>query len=378
MTTMPRRGTRTHWRWLAALAAVAGCTALSACSSTQSASPPAPGTPSGPAAISTLVAQAKSEKGVVIYGNAPTDYLKPVIAAFEQAYPGISVTETDLADNQVFSKYEAEAAQGARTADLLMASAPASWVQAVQNGVTKDVTPQGLANFPTDTDQGHGVYVMSPEPILTSYNPRLVKADEVPTTYTQMAADAKANPAKYKFASYPVDNPLAYAAYYGLIHILGADTVWQDVAALAPTTKTFNEGLDGLQAMIQGGVSMGYFTSGLAQGVLPHYKGLAAYTFMSDATPLIPRGIAVSAKASSPASAQLFLDFLFSKPGQDALCAGGFEASMNDYTPPGCTASLAYLRTKVPAASIYTVPISRAVLDAQPGIVARWNQAFHR
>jgi iron(III) transport system substrate-binding protein len=357
---------------------VGACTALSACASTPSASKAPSGTPSGPAAISSLVAQAKSEKGLVIYGNAPTDYLKPVIAAFDKAYPGITATETDLTDNQVFSKYEAEAAQGARTADLLMASAPASWVQAVQNGVTKNVTPQGLANFPPDTDQGNGVYVMSPEPILTSYNPKLLKPNEVPTTYAQMAADAKANPAKYKFASYPIDNPLAYAAYYGLIHILGSDPVWQDVTALAPTTKTFAEGLDGLQAMIQGGVSMGYFTSGLAQGVIPHYKGLAAYTFMTDATPLIPRAIAVSAKASSPASAQLFLDFLYSKPGQDALCAGGFEASMNDYTPPGCTASLAYLKTKVPAAAIYTVPINQTVLDAQPGIVQKWNQAFHR
>jgi iron(III) transport system substrate-binding protein len=354
------------------------CTVLSACSSTQSASKTPSSAPTGPAAISTLLAQAKAEKGLVIYGNAPTDYLKPVIAAFEKAYPGITATETDLTDNQVFSKYEAEAAQGARTADLLMASAPASWVQAVRNGVTKNVTPQGLSNFPSDTDQGHGVYVMSPEPILTSYNPKLLKPTEVPTTYAQMAADAKANPAKYKFASYQIDNPLAYAAYYGLIHILGADPVWQDVTALAPTTKTFAEGLDGLQAMIQGGVSMGFFTSGLAQGVIPHYQGLAAYTFMTDATPLIPRGIAVSAKASSPASAQLFLDFLYSKPGQDALCAGGFEASMNDYTPPGCTASLTYLRTKLPAASMYTVPINQTVLDAQPGIVAKWNQAFHR
>jgi iron(III) transport system substrate-binding protein len=378
MTGKSRGTARAAWRWLPAVAAAGACAALSACASTGTPSKSSSTTPSGPAAISSLVAQAKSEKGLVIYGNAPIDYLKPVIAAFERAYPGITATETDLTDNQVFSKYQAEAAQGARTADLLMASAPASWVQAVQNGATRNVTPLGLANFPAETDQGHGVYVMSPEPILTTYNPKLLKPSEVPTSYAQLAAYAKANPSKYKLASYPIDNPLAYAAYYGLIHILGADKVWQDVDALAPTTKTFSEGLDGLQAMIQGGVSMGYFTSGLAQGVIPHYKGLAEYTFMTDATPLIPRAIAVSAKATSPASAQLFLDFLFSKAGQDALCAGGFEASMNDYTPPGCAGSLAYLRTKVPAASIYTVPINQTVLDAKADITQKWNQAFHR
>jgi iron(III) transport system substrate-binding protein len=353
---------------------------LVACSSPGgSTKPSASVSAASPTPVASLEAQAKSEKGLVIYGNAPTAYLKPVIAAFEKAYPGIKATETDLSDNQVFSKYEAEAAQGARTADLVMASAPASWVQAEQNGVTANVTPAGLADFPADTDQGHGVYVMSPEPILTTYNPKLLPGSEVPRTYTQLAAHTTSNPGKYKLVSYPIDNPLAYATVYGLIHILGAEKVWSFFDAVAPQTKTYNEGLDGLQQLIQGGASVGYITSGLAQGVLKQYKGLASYEFMTDATPLIPRAIAVTAKASSPASAQLFLDFLFSKPGQDALCAGGFEASMNDYTPAdGCTASLTNLKSQVPANTVYTVPINQAVLDAQAEITKRWNQAFGR
>src|SRR6202021_2445026 len=83
-------------------------------------SKPAPPTP-----IATLVQRAKSENGLVIYGNAPTPFLQPVIDAFGKQYPGIKVQDTDLSDQQVFSKYESEAAQGARTADLLIASAPA-------------------------------------------------------------------------------------------------------------------------------------------------------------------------------------------------------------------------------------------------------------
>jgi iron(III) transport system substrate-binding protein len=113
--------------------------------------------------------------------------------------------------------------------------------------------------------------------------------------------------------------------------------------------------------------------------VIPNYNGLAAYTFMKDATPLIPRGIAVTSKASSPASAQLFLDFLLSQAGQDALCAAGFEASMNNYQPAnGCTAALTNLYQQVPKSSTYLVPIKKAVLDQQPAITKRWNKAFHR
>jgi iron(III) transport system substrate-binding protein len=329
--------------------------------------------------IATLVKRAKSESGLVIYGNAPTAFFQPVIAAFNKLYPWIKVSDTDLDDNTVFSKYEAEAAQGARTADLLMASAPASWVQAEQNGATANVTPTGLDQFPAATSQGHGVYVMSPEPVVEVYSPKLLDGAQVPNSYGQLAADAKASPAKYRLVSYPIDNALNYAAIYGLIHILGAQKVWSYYSSFGANTKTYSEGLDSIQQVVQGGASVNYVVSGLAQGVVPtHFKGLAAVHYMRDATPLIPRGIAVSAKAASPASAQLFLDFLFSKPGQDALCAAGFEASMNGFQSKTCTASLDALRREVPAGTTYEVPISPAVLQAQSEITSRWNQAFHR
>jgi iron(III) transport system substrate-binding protein len=119
-------------------------------------------------------------------------------------------------------------------------------------------------------------------------------------------------------------------------------------------------------------------TSGLSQGVLPHFQGLANYVFMKDATPLVPRGIAVATGARNPASAQLFLDFLFSSPGQQALCAAGFEASEKGFAPSnGCTASLTQLYQTVPRSETYLVPYSNRVLEQQASITAHWNRIFH-
>ena len=364
---------------ISALAAAAALTAALAGCSTGGGSPSTPAASSSPASAATLVQRAHHEHGLLIYGNIPIQYLQPVIAAFNQLYPSIKVSETDLDDNAVFTKYEAEAAQGARTADLLIASAPAAWVQAEQNGVSAGVTPAGLSAFPSWTNQGHGVFVMSAEPILLAYSPKLLKPSQVPTTYAQLAADAKANPAKYKLVSYSITNQLNYAGIYGLIHILGATRVWSYYAAMAPQTRTFSDGLTALAQILQGGASVGYMASGLAQGVIPHYKGLAGYAFMKDATPLIPRGITVTKAAASPASAQLFLDFLYTRNGQQALCAGGFEATMNNFhSTNDCTASLTALQSQVPPNATYLVPISQAVLNEQAAITASWNKAFHR
>ena len=362
-------------------AAVAVTAALTSCSTGggSSSSSAVSSAPASASPLSTLKQQAQREHGLVIYANAPAQYFQPVIAAFNKQYPFIKVSPADLNDNVVFSKYEAEAAQGARTADLLVASAPASWVQAEQNGVSAGVAPTGLNAFPSWVNQGHGVFVMSAEPILTTYNAKLLTPSQVPRTWAQLAADAKADPAKYKLVSYTIGNPLNYGGIYGLIHVLGAGKVWSYYDAMAPVTKTFDDGLTGLAYMLQGAASVGYMSSGLAQGVLPHYKGLASYTFMQDATPLIPRAITVTKNAASPASAQLFLDFLYTQAGQTALCAAGFEATMTNFHPAnGCTASLTALQSHVPANTIYLVPIDQAVLDQQTAIIQRWNQAFHR
>jgi iron(III) transport system substrate-binding protein len=360
--------------------------ALASCSSgTGSSTATNPGTPTtkgstapSPAPIDQLVATSHNEHTLIIYGNPPAEYFQPVVKAFEQKYPWISVQDNDLSDFQVFSKYESEHAQGATSADLLIASGIGPWLQAEKLGALQNVTPTGLSSFPAFTNQGNGLYVMSPEPILSAYNEKLLKPADVPRTYAALAQAVQTNPSKFKLATYTINNALGYAAAYGLIHIVGESTFWPEFTTLGPNSKTFADGLSGLSYMLQGGASVGYMSSGLSQGVLPHFKGLANYVFMQDATPLVPRGIAVANGARHPASAQLFLDFIFSDAGQQALCAAGFEASQTGFTPSnGCTASLTQLYKTVPESATYLVPYDSSVLSQQASITSRWNKIFH-
>ncbi|HEY4027370.1 MAG TPA: extracellular solute-binding protein [Candidatus Dormibacteraeota bacterium] len=375
-----RRGTAARgFRRLAGLIAwTAAGALLAACGG--GAAPPTTSAAATPAAVDTLVAKAKGEKGLVLYGNPPADFFKPVLDGFKAAYPGISVEYTDLTDNEVFSKYQSEHAQGARTADVILASAPALWIQAEANGLVANVTPQGLSRFPAYTRQGPGLYVMSPEPIISTYNTKLLTAASAPNTYTGLAAAVKAEPSRYPLVSYPIDNQLGYAAIYGLIKILGWDRFWSIQDQLAPSTKTYSEGLTGLTQIATGAASYGYVGSGLGQATVPlASRGLAAYLYMQDATPLVPRGIAVTAGATSPASAQLFLDYVFSDAGQQTLCRAGFEASQNGFAPAdSCPANLTALEKQVPSKNVALVPIAKDVLDQQSRIVQRWNQAYHR
>jgi iron(III) transport system substrate-binding protein len=103
------------------------------------------------------------------------------------------------------------------------------------------------------------------------------------------------------------------------------------------------------------------------------------WEYTKDFTPLIPRGIGITAGAASPDSARLYLNFVFSDSGQQALCDAGFEATSNTFTPAdGCKNTLQALYAAVPKANVYMTPFSPTVASAQASFTARFRQAFRQ
>jgi iron(III) transport system substrate-binding protein len=337
------------------------------------------GSPAAAAPLSQaqLIAGSKHEKGLVIYSNALLTQMQHVTKAFEATYPWIHVTATDDEDPVIFSKYAAEHATGTRTADILIASAPGLWAGAVAHGVLQPFTPAGISNFPSFASQGKGLYVFSPDPAVTIYNKILLKGHAPPATIAQIAQDGIAG--KYKVATYTINNSFGYTAFWAYVHQAG----WAALDKLGQTAKTPGDGDVLGQDVAQGGFAVAVFESGLARGpieTVPADKKLLGWEYTKDFTPLIPRGIGITAGAASPDSARLFLNFVFSNPGQQALCDAGFEASSNTFTPSdGCPNTLKALYAAVGGAQhTYMTPFSQQVATGQASFTARFRQAFHQ
>jgi iron(III) transport system substrate-binding protein len=372
---------RLRWPRLAARAAVAASVigVAAACSTSGSSSPGTQGTTASAAAngLPALIAGSKHENGLVIFSNALLTQMQAVTGAFQKKYPWIHVSVTDDEDPVVFSKYAAEHATGTRTADILIASAPGLWVGAVKNGYLLPFTPAGIASFPAFTTQGGGLYVFSPDPAITIYNKILLKGKPVPTTVAQIAAAGIAG--KYKVATYTIANDFGYSAFYAYVHRYG----WAALDKLGQTAATPGDG-DVLGAdVLQGGFAVAVFESGLARGPIesvPADGKIAGWEYTKDFTPLIPRGIGITAGAASPDSAKLFMDFVYSDAGQQALCDAGFEASSNTFVPAdGCANTLKALYAAVGGAqNTYMTPFSATVAGGQAAFTARFKQAFHQ
>jgi iron(III) transport system substrate-binding protein len=322
--------------------------------------------------IAHLIQQSKKEPGLVVYGNPPGANWKILAQKFQGKYPWIKTTEYDLEDNTIFSKYAAEAGQGSRTADLLIASAPNLWIYAHRKGYAMNWVPQGLSKFPSFATSLKGVYVMSPDPAVIFWN-KLLVGDNGPKTVAEVANNSGTF---NTVTGYTVDNTFGYTALYGYVHLKG----WGALHKIGKRLKA-QTGVAGQRTLVsQGGAKVAILSSPTIRLNIATDSNLAkilGWTYIKDGEPLIPRGIAITKKASSPASAKLFLNFIYSKQGQQAMCDAGFTAFMNGFKPSGgCANTLAAVYKAVGKKHTYLVRPTNAFVNARPKFAAKWHSIF--
>jgi iron(III) transport system substrate-binding protein len=329
-----------------------------------------------PNPIAELVAKSKKESGLVFYGNPPTANFEALVAKFKAKYPWIKVTSYDLEDNTIFSKYASEAAQGVRTADILIASAPNLWVYAHRQGFAATYTPPSLASnpkaYPSWVKQFDGIYIMSPDPVIIVYN-KLLLGSTVPRSVKAIADD----PGKYaKVTGYTVENTFGYTALYGYVQKLGWSNLQKIGRRLSPTTGVSSQ----LQLVAQGGAVAAFLTSPTARFRIATDAGLKdilGWSYVYDAQPLVPRGIGITKKARSPASARLFLNWVYSAAGQQAMCDAGFTAFKTGFKPSnGCANTLATLYKRVGVQKTYLPGFTPTFVNARPAFAKRWHSIF--
>jgi iron(III) transport system substrate-binding protein len=322
--------------------------------------------------LAALIAQSKKESGMVIYGNPPTANLQVLLDRFHYYYPWIKVTSYDLDDNTVFSKYASEAAQGVRTADVLIASAPNLWVYAARQHFAADYSPLDISLFPTWAKQFKGIYVMSPDPTIIVYNKALL-GGKIPSSIADIANDSSTYS---KLTGYTVDNTFGYTGLYGYVQLKGWNALQAIGTRLTPTTGVAAQ----LTRVANGSSLAAIITSPTARLTIknnPAYTSIMDWSYIKDAEPIVTRGIAVTAKAGSPASARLFLNFIYTVAGQLAMCDAGFTAYRNDYTPSdGCTNTLADVYKNVGEKNVFLPGFNQKFVNARPAFTKQWHSIF--
>jgi iron(III) transport system substrate-binding protein len=323
------------------------------------------------AATSTPSSSGPGSGDVVVYGNPPPAQFKPLVDAFSKSYPNIKVSYSDLEDAVAFSKYRAEAAQGARTADIIIASAPNQWDS--NKDIALDWTPTDASQYPSYLKQYPGVFILSPDPTVSIWNKARLPSNRVPTTFAQLQSYLTKYPDlfKGKLATYTVNNLFGYSAFWGLVQKKG----WSLLDALGPASKPAADGTALAQELVTGAANFGYFESGLIRGGLTGaLTKLIGIEYMHDFTPLIPRGIAVTKGGKNPSGAKTFVTWLYSAAGQQVMCAAGFTAYRTGVNCPNSLASVQ--QAAGGAANTFLVPLHSSIATDEPSFSARWHHVF--
>jgi iron(III) transport system substrate-binding protein len=175
---------------------------------------------------------------------------------------------------------------------------------------------------------------------------------------------------------YTADNTFGYTGLYGYVQLAG----WKNLQEIGKRLRPQSGVGAQLQLLAQGGASVAYLTSPTARFTIAsnaQYKQILDWTYVKDGTGLVPRGIAVTAKASSPASARLFLDWIYSNAGQQGMCESGFTAFKTGFTPAnGCTNTLADVYAKVGAKKVYMPGFTQKFVNARPKFTSQWHGIF--
>jgi iron(III) transport system substrate-binding protein len=362
--------------------AIAAALTLGACGSSgdsSSATTPAPTADVGEASAVTPVDDAtleaaKKEGEVLLYTNAEDQQMAPIKKAFEQANPGIALRYLSLGDQQMFQRYDTEVATGTRTADVMMSNDALGWLDFIKAGNVEDYKDPNAPNLPGYATLGPGVYAASEDPVIALFNKALLPEDQQPTTMAGLAD--MAGKLDGKIGTTDISVSIQFGATAAYMNKYG-DAGWKTLREIGPHSRVESGNGPLATKLAQGQYAAAFFVGG---GVRAFITGDVAkvvnYRYLEDGTPLLPRGVGVTAEAPHSNAAKVFLNWLLSVKGQEAACAAGFTPYRDGVK---CDFGLPQIIAAVGGKDNLNIgTYDPALTGEQSRIRSRWNEAFGR
>jgi iron(III) transport system substrate-binding protein len=327
-----------------------------------------------PIDIDAAVEASRDEGKVIVYGNPSADQWEPVLAAFREKYPWIEVETFDLGGAEAFQRFLTEEATGAATADVIVNTDGAGWLDLIGRGKVVDYVDPQVADLPEFAVAAPGVFAMSVDPLIGIFNTEAIPESEQPDTLADLAA--MAGDLDGRIGTVDVENGQVGLGTYGYTEERG-EAAWDVLDQLGPHSRV-EDGSGALLGKLQTGeYAAAFMASGSIRALIDGSEtgDILDYRYLSDATPLPTRGMGVTTAAASPNAAKVFINFLLSQEGQTAGCAGGFTPYRDDVE---CPIGLAAIEEVVGDGNAIVVGYPPELTTELPTMRERWNQAFGR
>lgn len=268
-----------------------------------------------------LAAAAQKEGVIIIYSSTDSASAEPLLQDFKSLYPSVRVEYNDLNTTEIYNRFIAEAAAGGGTADLLWSSAMDLQIQLVSNGNALTYASPEIPALPKWAVWQNQAYGTTFEPVTFTYNKRLLPADAMPQSHTELIRmlTEKANVFRDKVATFDPEksgvgfllmnqDAKVFPQFWDLAKALGSVSV-----------KVYTSTGAMLERVSSGEHTLAYNIIG-SYGLLRQKKDPSiGLVFPKDFTLAFSRIAFIPKGARHPNAAKLFLDYLLSKRGQGIM-----------------------------------------------------------
>jgi iron(III) transport system substrate-binding protein len=334
------------------------------------------------AAYQAIVDGAKKEGKVTIYTSTDLAQVRQLLDGFRAAHPGVTVDYQELGTNQIYNRVISEAAAKQDTADIVWSPAMDQQIQLATSGLAATYESPEKANLPSWAIFRNQVYATSLEPIAIVYNKKLLPAEWVPKTYQQMITLIKEqrDALKGKLSNGdPEKSGTAFMIFWN--DARNRSDFWDLQEAFGAAQGQVYAGSGNLREKVISGENL------LGIGALGPYalqwakeNPTLGVTFLSDYTPAFGRVALINKAAPHPNAARLFLDYMVSRVGQEALASGGGLPSVRSDTTVGENAESI---KKLVGGEVQPIVLDETLLELQDQqkrlqFLQRWKKAMKR
>jgi ABC-type Fe3+ transport system substrate-binding protein len=277
--------------------------------------------------VDQLYAMAKAEKTLVLWGGGPAANYERAARAFEQQYPGITVSVEGGASNVLNSKIEEQIKAKKVETDLVVFQTIQDLVNWNKRDLLLHFKPDGFDKIDANSKDKDGSWIaVNSIPFFYVYNPENVRPQEVPRS----ALDFLKPHFKGKLiTAYPSDDDAALYAFYTIVKKYG----WKYMDGYMAQQPKFIRGHLGVARGVASGEYLASFDSSMTAVVAAQRAGgkLAIAAPIYDAMPTFFTAEAILKDAPHPNAAKLFVTWFLSKDWQSRI---GIYSSRSDVPPP--------------------------------------------
>jgi ABC-type Fe3+ transport system substrate-binding protein len=274
-----------------------------------------------------LYAKAKAEKTLVLWGGGPASNYERAARAFEQQYPGITISVEGGASNVFNRKIEEQIKANKVETDLIILQTVQDLVNWSKRGLLLRFKPESFDKIVASSKDKDGSWIATNSiPFFYVYNPDRVRPEDVPRS----ALDFLKPQFKGKLiTAYPSDDDAALYAFYTIVKKYG----WRYMDRYMSQQPKFVRGHLGVARGVASGEYLASFDSSMTAVVAAQRAGgkLALAAPIYDAMPTFFTAEAILKDAPHPNAAKLFVNWLLSKDWQSQI---GVYSSRNDVSAP--------------------------------------------